>query len=125
MLGFDVSFKALADPSRRAILKLLRDGPRNAGDIGKALDIPATALSFHLRTLKQADLVADQRRGQFIEYRLNASVVDELIAFAIEHFAPRRGEPPDNGTQTSDAGPNKAAPTDESSKSPLSEEQRS
>lgn len=91
MVRFDAHFKALADPTRRAILAELRKGPLRAGELAERLGLSASALSFHLKVLKNSDLIADRREGQFIEYRLNASVVDELVGFFIERFGrPRR-----------------------------------
>ncbi len=89
--GFDRHFKALADPTRRAILTELRSGPQHAGKLAKRLGLSASALSFHLKVLKVSDLVADRREGQFIEYRLNTSVMDELIGFLMDRFSEEPG----------------------------------
>lgn len=86
MLGFDRTFKAMSDPTRRAILRVLRGGARNAGQIKDDIGIAANALSFHLRILKDADLVRDRRKGQFIEYELNTTVMDDMIRFLMDNF---------------------------------------
>lgn len=73
------TLRALADPVRREILNLLKAGPLSAGELGAHFNISAAAVSKHLNVLKEADLVRDERRGKFIFYRLNASVLEEIL----------------------------------------------
>lgn len=87
MAGLDGTFRALSDPTRRAILRALRDGSANAGQLAQRLGIAPSLLSFHLKVLREADLIRDQRQGQFIRYSLNTSVVEDLIRFVLEHFS--------------------------------------
>ena len=74
-------FKALADPTRRRILELLRDGDLTAGELAEHFDISKPSLSHHLATLKSAGLVSDERRGQNIVYSLNTTVMQDLIGW--------------------------------------------
>ena len=67
--------KALADPIRRAILNLLKEGPMTAGDIQSKFDVTFASISRHLSVLKDADLIRDRREGKFIYYELNASIL--------------------------------------------------
>lgn len=74
-------FKALADPTRRRIFELLRDGDLTAGELAEHFDISKPSLSHHLATLKSAGLVSDERRGQNIVYSLNTTVMQDLIGW--------------------------------------------
>lgn len=74
-------FKALSDPTRRKILQLLKNRDMTAGEIAEHFQISKPSISHHLNTLKQADLVIDQRQGQNIIYSLNTSVFDNLIGW--------------------------------------------
>ena len=73
------TLKALADPTRREILNLLKHGKLSAGEIGDHFDITAAAISRHLSVLKEADLIEDTRDGKYIFYELNASVLEEIM----------------------------------------------
>ena len=80
-MGFQETFKALSDPTRREILLLLRKGKLSAGEIGEHINLTGATLSHHLSTLKQAELVSDQKEGKYIYYELNTSVVEDLLAW--------------------------------------------
>ncbi|HEY3991254.1 MAG TPA: metalloregulator ArsR/SmtB family transcription factor [Ktedonobacteraceae bacterium] len=71
------AYKAIADPTRRQILRYLRGGERTAGDLAEHAGIGRTALSHHLTVLKLADMVRVERRGQFQVYTLNTTVLYE------------------------------------------------
>lgn len=74
-------FKALADPTRRRILELLKSGDLTAGELAAHFDISKPTLSHHLATLKDAGLVTDERHGQNIVYSLNTTVMQDLIGW--------------------------------------------
>jgi len=74
-------FKALNDPTRRAILERLRAGPLTAGTIAEQFQFSAPTISHHLDLLRQADLVSSQKQGQFVLYTLNMTVFDELMGW--------------------------------------------
>ena len=78
-MSLQSTLKALADPTRRKILNLLKTGPRAAGDIADQFSISAAAVSRHLSVLKDADLIRDTRDGKYIIYELNASVLEEIM----------------------------------------------
>lgn len=73
------AFKALSDPTRRHILELLSVQDMTAGEIAEHFDISKPSISHHLTTLRAADLVLDERKGQNIIYSLNMTVFQELI----------------------------------------------
>ena len=73
------AYKAIADPTRRRILKYLRGGERTAGELAEYTGAKPTALSHHLMVLKLADLVRVERRGQFQVYSLNTTVLQDVL----------------------------------------------
>jgi ArsR family transcriptional regulator, arsenate/arsenite/antimonite-responsive transcriptional repressor len=80
------AYKAIADPTRRRILKYLRGGERTAGELAEYAGIGRTALSHHLTVLKLADLVRVERRGQFQIYTLNTTVLQDLMTELLGWF---------------------------------------
>ena len=80
-------FKALADPTRRAILQYLQRGSQTAGAIAELFPITRASLSHHFNILKAADLVRTERRGQHIVYSLNATVLQETTAMLLNIFS--------------------------------------
>ncbi len=78
-MGIQNTLKALADPTRREILNMLKKGTKSAGEISECFDISFAAISRHLSVLKEADLIRDARDGKFIYYELNASVLEETL----------------------------------------------
>lgn len=78
-MGLQQTLKALADPTRREILKVLKNGRQSAGEIADHFSISAAAVSRHLSVLKEADLIEDTRDGKYIYYELNATVLEEIL----------------------------------------------
>jgi ArsR family transcriptional regulator, arsenate/arsenite/antimonite-responsive transcriptional repressor len=74
------AYRALADPHRRTILRVLRGGERTAGELADATGLRPTALTHHLTVLKLADLVRVERRGQYQVYSLNTTVFQDLVS---------------------------------------------
>lgn len=85
-------FRALSDPTRRAILKLLRKRALSAGEIADKFPLTKGSLSHHFNTLKSADLVRAERRGQRIVYSLNTTVFEDVMAMFLELFGDADGE---------------------------------
>ena len=78
-MGLQNTLKALADPIRREILNILKDGKMSAGESVEKFPVTGASLSRHLSVLKEADLIRDTREGKFIFYELNASVLEEIM----------------------------------------------
>ena len=78
-MGLQNTLKALADPIRREILNLLKNGSLSAGEIVDHFSVTGASISRHLSVLKEADLIRDRREGKFIYYELNASVLEEIM----------------------------------------------
>lgn len=83
-MGLQQTMKALADPTRREILNLLKKRKLSAGEITDHFSVTAAAISRHLSVLKEADLIEDSRDGKYIYYTLNASVLEEIILWITE-----------------------------------------
>lgn len=83
-MGIQETMRALADPTRREILNLLKVGRLSAGEITEHFPVTAAAVSRHLSVLKDADLIRDRREGKYIYYEMNASVLEEILLFVSE-----------------------------------------
>ncbi len=72
-------FKALNDETRRQIVELLKEKDMNAGEIADRFQISKPSISHHLDILKRADLITSEKKGQFVEYSLNTSILEDLL----------------------------------------------
>lgn len=79
-------YKALSDPTRRRILKLLRDRDMTAGELASHFDLAKSTLSGHFAVLKQADLIHADKKGSTITYHLNLSVLEDALLFLVSTF---------------------------------------
>jgi len=88
------AFKAIADPGRREILRLLRQGEMTAGDLAAHFDMSKPTMSHHFAVLSEADLITRRRDGQTIWYGLNTTVLEDVLAWVMDLTAtdtkPRR-----------------------------------
>jgi DNA-binding transcriptional ArsR family regulator len=82
-MGYQDTFKALSDKTRREILDLLKVGEMTAGDISAKFNMTQATVSHHLSVLKDSQLVSDRKAGKFIYYELNLSVVEEIMSWFI------------------------------------------
>lgn len=79
----DDIFKALNDPARREILKMLRKGDLTAGEIAEKFEMTAPSISHHLEKLKRAGLVTTIKKGQYVIYSINTTIVDDLLQYIL------------------------------------------
>jgi ArsR family transcriptional regulator len=79
-----VAFKAIADPTRREILHLLRKEEMTAGDVAARFDMTKPTMSHHFSVLKDAGLVTSRREGQTIWYALNTTVLEDVLAWTMD-----------------------------------------
>ena len=87
MHDLDATFAALADPTRRGILKLLRERELSAGEIATSFKLSKPTLSGHFAVLRAANLVSTERQGTSQIYRLNCSVLEEALMGFADIFA--------------------------------------
>ena len=79
LLKLQKTLQALSDPIRRQILTNLKQGSLSAGEIASQFDVSGPAISRHLSILKDAGLVRCQRKGKFLVYEINLSVLEEVL----------------------------------------------
>lgn len=91
-MSFEKSFKALSDPVRREILQLLKTGRMSAGKIGQHFDMTAATFSYHLKILKKADLVWEEKEKNFVYYDLNTSILEEIMVWLADLKGDRSNE---------------------------------
>jgi len=80
-MGFQDSFKALSDPTRREIIYLLKKEKLPVNQILEHFDMTGATISHHLSILKEAGLVTSEKRGKYIYYELNLSVLEEILTW--------------------------------------------
>jgi DNA-binding transcriptional ArsR family regulator len=84
-------FKALSDPTRREILRLLRNGPKTSGEIAEKFPSAWATISRHLAVLRDAGLILSERNGQQIVYELNTTVFEDVVNHMLEWTRPSKG----------------------------------
>lgn len=80
-MALELTFKALSDINRREILRLLRQGSLNAGELAEHFEMTPATLSYHLALLKKAGLIVEKREKNFRQYSLNTSVFEEVLSY--------------------------------------------
>lgn len=77
-------FQALSDPTRREILRLLRERDMSAGELAECFPLAKSTLSAHFRSLRQAGLIVPEKRGTTILYSLNVSAAEEAVGLIMD-----------------------------------------
>lgn len=91
-MGFQETFKALADPVRREILMLLKNKKMSAGEIASKFDMTAATISYHLSQLKKAGLIFETKEKNFIFYEINISVFEEVMIWLADFRGGKKDE---------------------------------
>jgi ArsR family transcriptional regulator len=86
------AFKAIADPTRREILRLLRNEEMTAGDVAARFDMTKPTMSHHFAVLREAGLVTSRREGQTIWYALNTTVMEDVLAWSMDLARGAKGD---------------------------------
>jgi ArsR family transcriptional regulator, arsenate/arsenite/antimonite-responsive transcriptional repressor len=86
MMAINAVFKALSDPTRREILRLLSRGELTAGELASSFDMTKPSMSHHFTVLKEADLIFSRRDGQQIYYSLNTTVLEDVLRSLWDHL---------------------------------------
>ena len=85
-------FKALRDPTRRRILELLKERDLTVGEISDAFAMTTPSISYHLDLLRHAKLVSARKKGQFVTYSLETTVLDESLGWLLELIKKKKGK---------------------------------
>ena len=85
-------FKGLSDETRREILKFLSKGDMSMGDIANNFNMSKPAISKHLDILKNAKLITAEKKGQFIIYSINTSVIQQVLGGFLDIFSKGKGD---------------------------------
>ena len=80
-MGLNDTLKVLSDPTRRRILEELRSGPKSAGELVALFEASGASISYHLKLLKQADLIRERKEKNFIFYSLNTTIFEEVLSW--------------------------------------------
>jgi DNA-binding transcriptional ArsR family regulator len=85
-MGLNTVFKALSDPTRREILRILSGGERTAGELASSFDMTKPSMSHHFAVLRESELIRSRRDGQQIYYSLNTTVLEDVLTRLWDHL---------------------------------------